>query len=146
MVLLKTFDNEQFVFEEEYLNKSNLLHNIYNNTILLEPIPILVEYKTLNIIYNFMKIDKSVLSKSYNPYDIKFKQTDIDFFMCYDCETLIELSNGCSYLEYNYCLELCCKMIAEKLKNKSAKVLRNQLGTSGECLDPTDFDWVSSDE
>ncbi|WUR04889.1 S-phase kinase-associated protein 1 [Vairimorpha necatrix] len=145
MVLLKTFDDVLFTFDNKYLSKSRLLFSIHEHTVLCEPVPLLITHDILEIVYNFMKIDVCILSSDYSPYDLRFKQSDLDFFSAYDCNKLIELSNASSYLEYYFCLEVCCKLIARKLENKSVKMLKKQIGDIN-IQDNQDFEWISSEE
>ena len=144
-MLVKTLDDIIFTFDNKYLSKSKLLESICSHTILLEPVPLLINHDVLDIIYKFMKIDTCTLSTEYSAYDLKFKQSDLDFFRSYDCNKLIDLSNACSYLEYYYCLEVCCKLIAGKLRNKNVQILKKQFGDE-EVLNNKDFEWLSSDE
>ncbi|EQB60115.1 ubiquitin ligase skp1-like protein [Vairimorpha apis BRL 01] len=139
-MLCKTIDGYILDIDLKHIHKSALLNNIYTSTTVEEPISLIVLYENFKIIYKFMEIDTNFISHDCNPIDIKFKQSDIEFFKDYDYNKLIELSNTCNYLEYRFCLEVCCKLLAEKIKFSKCNL------TNVDIDEIKDFDWISSDE
>lgn len=152
MIEIKTNDRIKFKLDENIAHKSTLIRNVCTSTVCNYPIPLQISSSTFDIIYKYMKIDTSRLSDGYNPLEIKFKQTDFNFFMEYDNRTLLDMCNAANYLEYPYLLELCCKIISGKMKYKSAEELREFIGlkcdmTEAELVDiDKEFGWMSSEE
>lgn len=152
MIEIKTSDLGRFKLDERMAYKSVLLRNICTSTICNYPIPLRISSSVFDMVYRYMKIDTSQLCDGYNPLEIKFKQTDFNFFMEYDSKMLLDVCNAANFLEYPYLLELCCKIISGKMKYKSAKELRDFIGlecdmTEEELVDiDKEFGWMSSDE
>jgi S-phase kinase-associated protein 1 len=152
MIEIKTMDQGRFKVDEKYAFKSLLIRNICTLTTVEFPIPLRISSQIFDIINRFMKIDTTYLSQNFNPLEIRFRQCDVNFFIDYDSKTLLDICNAANYLEYAYLLELCCKIIAGKLKYKSSRELREFIGLECDISEDTaqnidlEFGWMSSDE
>lgn len=149
---VKTNDQRVFMLPEKTAFRSSLLRNVCASTACTYPIPLMVSSAVFEIVHKFMKIDTSLLCDGYNPLEIKFRQTDFNFFMEHDNKTLLEVCNAANYLEYPYLLELCCKIISGKMKYKNARELREFIGLESDMTEEElanidrEFGWMSSDE
>ncbi|CAD26176.1 hypothetical protein [Encephalitozoon cuniculi GB-M1] len=152
MIEIETIDGHIFRLEENEAYKSILIRNVCTSTACRYPIALRVRSSIFMIIQKYMKVDTSQLSEDYNPLEIRFKPSDFSFFMEYDNKTLLDICNGANYLEYPYLLELCCKIISEKMKSKSTRELAEFIGMECNMTEEEmrrvekEFEWVSSEE
>lgn len=116
MVKLLTSDSFIIEIEKEIAVKSELLNRVLKYTTVIEPIPINVNFKIMQIIHYFMLTDKHLLKENYNPLEIYFSNDNLSFFEELSSEILLDTCNASNYLEYYFLLELCCKIIANKLQ------------------------------
>lgn len=130
MVKLQTSDGHLIEIEHEYAVKSLLLKNLLKYTKVIEPIKINVELKTMDLVYYFMMTDKHELRENYSPLEIYFPKEYFQFFDGISAENIIKTSNAANYLEYNFLLELCCKIISNELasnaKSELAELVRGK--------------------
>ncbi|KAH9411828.1 hypothetical protein HK407_03g05800 [Ordospora pajunii] len=152
IVKIKTRDGDVFDIECKYAYKSTLIKNVCTSTACSYPICIQLSSQVFKTIHGYMQLDTSHLSEKYSPLEIRFKQHDLDFFKNYDDEHLLGICNGANYLDYPYLLELCCKLIAERIKHKTTEELRRFVGM-GHGMSPEEaceiekeFGWMSSEE
>ncbi|KAG5859288.1 hypothetical protein KMI_07g11280 [Encephalitozoon hellem] len=152
MIEIETTDGRIFKIEEKQAYKSILIKNVCTSTVWKNPIALQVSSPVFEIIRKYMEIDTSQLSEDYNPLEIRFKQSDFNFFVEYDNRTLLDICNGANYLEYPYLLELCCKIISEKMKHKNTRELAEFIGVDCNITDEElmkierEFEWISSEE
>ncbi|AFM97917.1 SCF ubiquitin ligase Skp1-like protein [Encephalitozoon hellem ATCC 50504] len=152
MIEIETTDGRIFKIEEKQAYKSILIKNVCTSTVWENPITLQVSSPVFEIIRKYMEIDTSQLSEDYNPLEIRFKQSDFNFFVEYDNRTLLDICNGANYLEYPYLLELCCKIISEKMKHKNTRELAEFIGVDCNITDEElmkierEFEWISSEE
>ncbi|KAM0672560.1 SCF ubiquitin ligase Skp1-like protein [Ordospora colligata] len=151
-VKIKTRDGDIFNIECKHAYKSILIKNVCTSTVCSYPIHIQLSSKVFKTISGYMQVDTSHLSEKYNPLEIRFKQYDLDFFNIYSDEHLLDICNGANYLDYPCLLELCCKLIAERIKYKTVEELREFVGM-GRGMSPDEaceiekeFGWMSSEE
>ncbi|ADM11165.1 ubiquitin ligase Skp1-like protein [Encephalitozoon intestinalis ATCC 50506] len=152
MIEVETSDGRIFRVDTKQAYKSVLIKNVCTSTVCKYPISLKVSSSTFEIIQKYMEIDTSQLSEDYNPLEIRFKPSDLNFFMEYDNKKLLDVCNGANYLEYPYLLELCCKIISDKMKYKNTKELAEFIGVEYNITDEElmriekEFEWISSDE
>lgn len=139
MILIKTCDGFNFEMEKKYAYRSQLLKNLENFEE-TSPVSLLITKKTLEIIYEFMKVDRHVLKKDYNPLEIHFSMEMLDYFDTYEMVEIIEICNGANYLEYPFLLELCCKIIAGNLSALPIDEISSLLKTNPKNLQKNEKD------
>lgn len=145
---VKTTDNKIIELNKTIAFKSCLFSNLESIKTDDEPIPILIDSKTMLSIYEFMKNDNHVLKKDYNPLEIYFSNETLSCFDGKQDQEIINICNGANYLEYPYLLELCCKILAMRLSQNSLKTKNEILGEkriSDEDIQMImqDYDWVN---
>lgn len=147
MLNLVTTDEKTITVEDVYAFKSIFLANISEFPPISEPVQILIDSNTMNEIYEFMKKDKHVLEKNFNPLEINFS---VDFLGCFDhlnLQELLNVCNGANYLEYPFLLELCCKQLAIRI-SQGPDQMRNEVFGEGRVTDDdferiiNDFEWL----
>lgn len=115
MITLITTDGKKLEMKEEHAFKSILLDNIFTTFNNIYNLEILLDFETLSFIYNFMQHDFHNLKKDYNFLEIHFSSEMLHYFDNVDNDKLLKICNAANYLNYPYLLELCCKIIANKL-------------------------------
>lgn len=152
MINIETADGDLFRLEEGLAYKSVLIRNVCTSTVCEWPVRLEIASPVFEIIRRYMEVDVSKLAESYNPLEIRFRQSDFDFLEEYDDKTLLDICNGANYLEYPYLLELCCKAISEKMKHRSAEELAELIGVEFSMTEEElgrverEFGWMSSEE
>ncbi|KAF9762593.1 E3 ubiquitin ligase complex SCF subunit sconC [Nosema granulosis] len=153
MLNIKTLDGLEMALKGDFLSKSLLFESLLALPQTLDPVDIPINAEVLKICLKFMEIDSASLPPNYNPLDIKFKTSDLNFFSGCTNNVLIELCNASNYLNYPYLMELICKILANKMQYKSTEELREFIGVeSGAVEDIEDeeinrqFEWLSSSE
>lgn len=147
MISVYTTDSKIILLEEEYAFKSLFLANISEFPPIDGNVKILIDSKAMNEIYGFMKKDKHVLERDFNPLEISFSA---EFLACFDhlsLAGLLDVCNGANYLEYPFLLELCCKQLAIRISQGPDQMKGEILG-EGRVTDEdferitTDFEWL----
>lgn len=154
MFKISTLDGHLVELEEQYSSKSNLLQNLMEYSNIDSPVKLLIDRKTLLLVYNFMQKDMHVLKKGYNPLEIHFSYEMLHFFDSCTPQELLDVCNSANYLEYPFLLELCCKILANELSDSSNlskcdfpfKILGDER-INEEDLEKIskDFDWMNED-
>lgn len=147
-MLVKTAEGEILDIDEHCAMKSYLLSNLAASVAVTDPVEILLDTKTTETIRAFMGRDNHVLKRDYNPLEIHFSNETLSYFDATPTQEIIKICNGANYLEYPYLLEVCCKILALRLSQNSAKTRSEVLGekrvTEEEMsLVVQDFDWAS---
>ncbi|ELA41813.1 uncharacterized protein VICG_01165 [Vittaforma corneae ATCC 50505] len=145
---VRTTDGKILELDELYALKSYLLSSLATIQSVEEPIDILVDSKTMRIIYDFMIRDNHALKREYNSLEIHFSNETLSYFDSKSTSEVISICNGANYLEYPYLLEVCCKILAIRLSQGSAKTKNEVLGErriteEDMSLIIQDFDWAN---
>lgn len=146
-MLLITTDRIEFHIDKEQAFKSFFLRNIYDIQPCDDPVEVLIDSKTMREIVEFMKKDKHVLERDFNPLEINFS---FEFLECFDhlnTPELLNVCNGANYLEYPFLLELCCKQLAIRISQGPEMIKNEILGESRVTDDDferitNDFEWL----
>lgn len=152
MVLLRSLDNEIICIPDEYTPQSFLLSNILSCTKVLEPVPVQVSVRALELILQLMSQNDQVVNKDYDVVEIRMSPHILSFLEHLDDDQLGSLTNAANYLSCPVILELTCKFIADKMQNRSLDELKSLLGVEKELSDESkavfenDFGWMSSNE
>lgn len=146
-MLLQTTDKKDFFIDKEHAFKSIFLRNIFEIEPCSDPVEVLIDSKTMKEIHEFMKKDKHVLEKDFNPLEINFSY---EFLECFDHLSMPELlcvCNAANYLEYPFLLELCCKQLAIRI-SQGPEILKSEILGDSRITDDdferitTDFEWL----
>jgi S-phase kinase-associated protein 1 len=138
-----TNDLKIFQLDENYVSKSLFFQNILSFPASSEPIQILINSNTLDLIYEFMKKDNHVLQKNFNPLEINFSS---EFLNCFDhlsLPDLVGVCNAANYLEYPFLFELTCKQLSIRVSQNPELMDSGILG-DGRVTDE-DFDRITND-
>lgn len=143
-MLISTKDGKIIELTEKEIIKCKLLYEIKTNTVIVEPVPINIDSKYLDFIKKFIKIDNVELKKGYEPLEIYFYNEHLNMIEDLDENFLIELCSAANYLYYSYLLELCCRVIAQKLRYKSLDEVKEYIEPKVDKKET--LGWLSSDE
>lgn len=145
---VKTSDNQIVELDDKYAEKSYLFSNLLSLPSVPSPPALLIDSKTLSVVYSFMIRDSHILKRDYNPLEIHFSSETLSYFEDASTEEIINICNAASYLEYPYLLEVCCKILAMRLGHSSMKTKKEILGEkqiNEEEMELMlqDFDWAN---
>ncbi|KAM0676552.1 hypothetical protein BDAP_002846 [Binucleata daphniae] len=112
---------------------SEFLFNVYTNTIITEPIHILVDSSTFEYIYNFMTINQVVLESDYDYEQIRFTDDQKLYIKKIDLDVLVEMCSAANYLDYKLLMECTAFYIAEAFSNRNMAEVKKLIG--GEMTD-----------
>ncbi|EPR77794.1 hypothetical protein SLOPH_1861 [Spraguea lophii 42_110] len=141
MYKIRTKDKVIIPIDMNVIERCTLLQLIIKNTIVEEYIDIYVDSSIFKIIIDFMNKNKSMLCEPYDSLEILFLREDEDFIRNYSTDIIIQIINGCNYLQYFFMMEVGCKCLADRLKNTDAG---RYVDVGKEVKEDEEFDWISS--
>lgn len=123
---VRTSDGEVFVLEEALYRQSVLLRGV--KEVGEGEVSLLVDAETMRRIVEFMEKHREddVIPEDYDPLDILFTDYDKEFTQV-ENTFLFRLTAAANYLFMPLLLELCCKTIAEALKEKTSEEIKTYL-------------------
>lgn len=124
-----TRDGKEYVLEEKLYRQSILFRHLAEETDVFDTgVSILVDADVFAKVVEFMEAHKSdkELPEEYNTFDVMFSDFD-RVFMEMDRTLLFKVTSAANYLHVPLLLELCCKFIADRLKEKTTEQIKQYL-------------------
>ncbi|KAF7684643.1 SKP1-like protein 5 [Astathelohania contejeani] len=145
MVQIKSSDNKLIEIDNKLAHQSILLTHILSSTKLIEPIMLPISSDILEIVIEYMKHLKVPFTM-----EPRFSQEDASYVSSIPDHKLVPLASAANYLNFPSLLAICCKILAERMKNKNMAELRELVGVSNDLNEKDrnelneDFGWISS--
>jgi len=117
--ILKSSDGDEFEIEESIAVQSGTIKNMIEDDYTLIPLPN-VNTQKLILIIEYMK--KHAEKTNSNEEDIK--KFDKEFLKDKSYQNMFELLVAANYLHISDLMNLLCQTIADRIKNKSVKAVR----------------------
>ncbi|KAI5185872.1 S-phase kinase-associated protein 1 [Nematocida homosporus] len=144
-----TSDGRQFRLSEKMYRQSILLRHLAEETNVPEGGPeLLVEGEVFEKIVEFMRSheEDAELAEEYNVVDVLLSDFDRAFIEV-DNLMLFKITAAANYLHMPLLLEICCKVIAEALKEKTTEEIRRYLsipkkGARDEAAIQKEYKWI----
>ncbi|KAK1348126.1 hypothetical protein CWI38_1146p0030 [Hamiltosporidium tvaerminnensis] len=153
-LFIKTTDDQIIQIPIEKAKRSFFLSSVLQHTIIKNYIETPISSNTLALVLSFLDFNTIELSANYCPTEIRFTERDKLFLVPLTISQLVELSCAANYLDIPVLLEITCKTIAERLKDRTLEEIKDMVSVSrDEALNEQeskeiqrDFDWMSSSE
>lgn len=143
-----TSDKVRFVLQKGLYSQSILFRNIEEvaSGKVDAPVEILVDSATFSMIVEFMEHHEKdePVPEDYDPFDILFSDYDREFAQV-ENTVLFKLTSAANYLFMPFLLELCCKTIAEALKEKTSEQIKRYLEIPNDDHTKEDLEKICND-
>ncbi|KAI5192428.1 S-phase kinase-associated protein 1 [Nematocida minor] len=125
-----TRDAIKYTLSKKHYQQSILLCNLAEETVIPESgVEILVDSDVFKKIFEFMEshMDDQEMPEDFDTHDVLFTDFDEGFFLSIEKALLFRLIAAANYLNMPLLLELCCKVIATSLKEKTTEEIKRYL-------------------